>query len=176
MKWTNPLMDKYCIRGIFSTAIEESKLVSCRVNNTKEYKPIIFTDYDKRNKCLDMCYPGILVWSNFISCLNKNNNNGYEDVLNEVNHLGSDYAFEPCQSEEVSVQEQQDQNFTITAYRVTGRPEADSQVIAPWGYGDDFDKEKLFKHAPMIRLLAKTIEDMYSQRSNGKNKLGPLVL
>ena len=37
---------------------------------------------------------------------------------------------------------------------MTGRPEANHQVIAPWGYGDNFDLQQLSSFAPRLFELA----------------------
>jgi hypothetical protein len=129
-----------------------------------------------------MHYPGILMWSDFL-CQN-NNSDDYNNLLNEVNKLGSDYAFQPCTSEEVTIQKEKEEtphhddnnnNFTLSAYRVTGRPESESQVLAPWGYGDNFNRNNLTVHAPEICKLVDAIEAMYNKSPDNKlNRLGRL--
>ena len=162
-------------RGNFSKAIDDSKIFSTRMNASKNHKPLNFLSLNESNRKLNMNYPGILIWSNFISCLNSSTvstkNEGYQELLNEVNKLGSEYAFLPCNSEEVSTQTE---SYTISAYRVTGRPESSDQVIAPWGYGDAFNKQQLQLHAPSIHKLVEAVESKYDDSSNEINKLGPL--
>jgi hypothetical protein len=83
--------------------------------------------------------PGFRVQPDFVSEVEE------ETLLKEAGLLGKRYGFK---SGETRILAKEGDNYeqtdlSITSARVTGRPEADHQEAAPWGYGDNFDESQV---------------------------------
>lgn len=70
--------------------------------------------------------PGVSVVPCFI------NEDEEKSLLQEILEMKSKFSFRACDSQKIMVQGNHEHNIMINALRITGRPEADEQIPAPW--------------------------------------------
>jgi len=85
-------------------------------------------------------------------------------ILSEINTLKENYSFKPCNDQQLTaldpnmqIMDSVPSMLTVSAIRVTGRPEAPHQIHAPWGYGDNFNLSTLQSTAPLLYSLSNRI-------------------
>ena len=132
--------------------------------------------------------PGIRIEKAFLSSTDES------DLLKDVESLRS-IAFKSQATLYLNFIDQQqpttnnsklESKLSVDSYRVTGRPEASHQKLAPWGYGDDFKldmvptslrriSERIREHSE-YNLLASPLRDItINYRSNAMFKLDPHI-
>lgn len=161
-------------RYLFRNNNIRAKLLSGSSRWESHFKRVDGQNFDETRN------PGVTLSNDFISLLEE------EDLLKELLGIKEKYGFQSSNSQFVHSACDSSARIKMTADRVTGRSEMNSQMIAPWSYGDNFESNKIpLKLSELVTKLemshnhiikSKTIRDItIDYRYSSMFKVDPYI-